>query len=109
MVGADRRSVLPGELLADHSDPASDRGWPRIWWRPIICVHSAADKALRAGLFLVKHPYGEVGLYGMPSPRVANLQSYGDHNEDFDLRLDLAVGTCDEWMRKTAELAEAAL
>ena len=30
-----------------------------------------------------------------------NLQSYGDHNVDFELRLGIAVGICDEWMRNT--------
>ena len=64
--------------------------------------------ALRAGRIAIRHPFGEAGLHGMASPRVINLQSFGDHNVDFELRLDLAVGTCHEWMRKTKIAGEFA-
>ena len=33
-----------------------------------------------------------------------NLQSYGNHNEDFEIRLDLAIGICDEWNAQDPEV-----
>lgn len=69
---------------------------------PIVCVHSATDMALRAGRLMIKHPFGEAGLHGMADPRVVNVQSYGDHNEDFESRLDLSVALCDEWIKSVS-------
>lgn len=72
----------------------------------VYCFHSTEDLALRVGRWIPFHPFGKAGLTGFDRPptefpAVFNVQSWGDHNADFEgHRRGDNVGLVDQLIRK---------
>jgi hypothetical protein len=63
--------------------PAMGRGVEFAPYWPVTCFYSKDDHTVRAGSYLIAHPFGQAGVKGFKSPHVRNVRSTGSHNADF--------------------------
>lgn len=57
----------------------------------VYCFFSYDDIPIMIGSWLIGHPFGAAGRAGFSDPSVINMRSAGDHNADFDARLQRNV------------------